>query len=552
MEPTHKLRTTVIFLSLIGAYLVILLYLAGLQLGKRTFFERLAKAQYHVVLKQLPPRGMIYDRHGEPLTHNVDSYAAFLVPRQLKERAKTEQILAHHFPESYKRLLKKPKAHFMYIKRRLTPDELMLIKKLDSPDIHILKEPHRIYTVPSASQVVGITNIDNEGILGLEQVYNKLLRGAPTTYALQRDARSGHFYFAKETTIEGEDAQPLHTTLDSHVQVLVQRELEQTIEHVGATECMAVIMDPVSGDIISMNQYPTFNANNTREIPVELQKNKIISDTHEFGSVMKILTALSALEHNDVTLDEMIDCENKKTTFINGMQVNTPVPTIAGVIPFEDVIARSNNIGTVKVASRVGTKLYDTYRKLGFGQHSGLKFPGEQPGYVSHPSQWSKRSIISLSFGYESRVTLLQLARAFAMFSNGGRLVQPRLDRSQPITPLSELPQLFDQQTLDSCREILRRTVTKHGAKKADIEGYTIMGKTGTANILENGHYNHNKNIYTFCGILEKGDYKRVIVVFVNQSKFHNVYSSGITVPLFDRIVRRLIIHDQLIFKEDV
>ncbi|BDC34227.1 hypothetical protein Noda2021_01850 [Candidatus Dependentiae bacterium Noda2021] len=216
-----------------------------------------------------------------------------------------------------------------------------------------------------------------------------------------------------------------------------------------------------------------------------------------------------------------------------------------GIIPFKQVLAVSNNIGIAQVAMRLGSKLYDHYKRMGLGQKIGINLAGENPGFINPPSSWSKQSIISLSYGYEVRLSLLQLARVMGIIANQGFDCQPQLVHSAQ----KEMPkrQLYSTKTIDAIQEILELTTTQGTAKRAAIKGYTIICKTGTANLIENGRYNPSKNIYTCAGIIQKGNYQRVLVVFVKEAAQKNLYASTVAAPLFERIAEKLLIHDHVI-----
>src|SRR5438445_6150544 len=260
-------------------------------------------------------------------------------------------------------------------------------------------------------------------------------------------------------------------------------------------------MNPKNGEIITMISYPYFDPNNSHTTSSDNFKNKVITDAHELGSVMKVCAALAALEEGVVTPDELIDCKNSLTTQIDGRIINTV--QAHGIIPFTDVIALSNNIGIAIVAKRVGTKLYDHYKKLGFGSKTGIKFPGENTGIVNPPENWSKQSIISLSYGYEVSITLLQLACAFCIIATGHKITPLLRQGSEGLAQQKETDhkQLYSDATLNTIKEILERTTLHGTARRAAIRGYRVMSKTGTANMLIDGKYDPDHNIYTCAGI---------------------------------------------------
>lgn len=430
----------------------------------------------------------------------------------------------------------------MFIKRRLHPDEITLIEKSGIADIHLLKEPSRFYCVPSAGCITGITDIDNTGLFGLEMQYNAQLAGKPTVCTLEKDARSGHFYFKKETKQQGTEGTNIQLTIDNDLQFLAHEELKKAVAECDAKEGCVIIMNPRTGEIIAMTNEPTFDPNETVVLQMEHTKNKILTEAYELGSVMKAFAALAALEEKVVTLDEEIDCENKKTTFVNKRRINTPFAN--GIQPFSQVIATSNNIGTAKVMLRLDTKLYDHYKRLGFGSRTGVEFPGEQSGFVNPPKNWSKQSLFSLSYGYEITGTLLQLARAMSIIANGGYFVKPTL-LTDKIQPLGE--KLYSDEAIAQIKEILLATVEGGSAFRTKIDGYTIRCKTGTAELLENGQYKEDKHIYTCVGFIEKGDYQRVIIAFIKEADRKRAFAATIAVPLFKRIAQKTIIHDKVI-----
>lgn len=589
MIQSFKFRSTIVFFIFVALYAAVGVNLYFIQIKHHDFYKKLADQQYHVTITQTPLRGPIFDRSGRNyLAMNKDYIAAFILPTQLTDKKHTLSFLEKHFPHAAQRFENNKQKHFMFIKRRLSPQEIELIKTENNPDIFLLSEPGRYYPLTSASPIIGLTSIDNKGLLGVELLYNHNLAGKPTTCHLEKDARSGYYYFKKETTVQGDVGHPLHLTIDADLQFLVQEAVQQTVDKFSASQAAVIIMDPNNGEIISMLSYPYFDPNNPHMAHSENFKNKIITDAHELGSVMKVCAALAALEEGVVTPDELIDCKGCLTTQIDGRTINTV--QAHGIIPFSDVIALSNNIGIAIVAKRLGTSLYDHYKKLGFGCKTGIKFPGENTGFLNPPELWSKQSIISLSYGYEVSMTLLQLASAFSIIATGYK-VTPVLIRSNPsihsptlhygehsgradeninscekkeknnsLPPLalsvlrssakenvSKGKKLYSDSTRDTIKNILEKTTLYGTARKAAIKGYRVMSKTGTANMLIDGTYNPDKNIYTCAGIVEKDNYQRVIVTFVKEAQQKNIYASTVAVPLFESVAERMLIHDKVI-----
>lgn len=539
--PFHS---ALLFFSCCLLYLIILFNLFLIQLWNRRFFTSLGTHQYQLTITKLPPRAPIYDRHGitQPLAINKECLSVFIIPNQLLHKEHLFSFLAQHFPRAHQQLCAKPNRSFMYVKRRLQPDEIQQIQDAHCADIHFLTESSRFYPLPCAAPVIGFTDVDNKGLAGIELMSNQELTGKPSTYCLEKDARSGYFYFKKELKQEGTDSKPIHTTLDSNLQFLVDEELAVSMNQHQAHEGAAIIMDPTTGEIMALVSRP-YDDPNTGSFDINNLKPRGITESYERGSVMKVFTALAALEEGVVTPDEIIDCQNSKTSVLDGRTINTL--KAHGCIPFADVIAFSNNIGIAQVAKRLNEKLYDHYRRIGFGNTTGIALPGEQAGHINHPSTWSKQSIISLSYGYEISTTLLQLASAFSMIANDGYPVTPKLIQDEK--PIEKREPLYRLATINTLKDILRKT-SKYGTGwRFQLRGYDIMSKTGTANLLENGVYNEQKNIFTCASIVEKGSYKRVIVSYIKEVQTPNAHADTVAVPLQKRIAEKMIIHERVV-----
>ncbi len=519
------------------------MHLYGLQIQQHAFFNDLGNKQYYLTLTTYPPRALIFDRNGIPLALNKERLSAFVMPHKIKDKKKLTAFLETHFPAALKRLEEKQHSYFIYVKRRLTNEEERTIKESGSEDIHFLYEPSRFYPIDATASITGITNTDNRGLFGIELFFDEQLAGTPTTTVLEKDARSGLFYFSKQTSKEGAEGVPVELTIDSDLQFLVQEELLTTIEKYQVSQGAAVVMDPTSGEIFAMATYPTFDPNHTQALPAAVTKNVAITESYEFGSAFKAFLGLAALDEGVVTAEEIVDCEGVKTAYVEGRKVNTVESSVAGLLTFSEVIEKSNNIGVAKIAKRLGAPLYDHYKKLGFGTKTGIPFPGEQSGFLMHPNRWSKQSVISLSYGYEVTATLLQLATAFCPFANDGYRIRPILVKGQHVTAPEKI---YASESINTMRTILEETAIKGTGKYAHVKGYKTLGKTSTANLLEHGQYNPHKNLYGFVGIIERGNYKRVIACFVKESPRHNLYAATVAAPLFERIAEKTIMHDKV------
>ncbi|MFH1461614.1 MAG: penicillin-binding protein 2 [bacterium] len=539
VKKNYKPRILIVFILFIILYLIITLRLYILQIHGQNFFKSLAEQQYHFQLTINPNRAKIYDRTGKDLlAFNIQSYSAFILPKQLKEKDKILNFLKKHYKNVHKQILTNKRKKFIWLERQLSDEKLEWLKKLELQDIHFLAEPSRFYPLKSAANIIGFTDIDNNGIAGIELQFNKLLSGIPKTIELKKDARKDSFYFDKKTIQKGKKGEQVVLTIDSKLQFLAQEELEKTINEFKAAQGSILIINPNNGHILAMANYPTFDSNKKNIKNLEHTKNNIVTENYEFGSVIKTFSALAALEEEVVTPDEMIDCEGKYA-YIDKFKVENWKSV--DILSFTDVIKLSSNVGIAKVTKRLGPKFYTHLRRLGFGIKTGISFPGEREGFVNPPENWSGSSLTVMSFGYEIMATLLQLGKAFCVIANGGYNVEPILIKKPVKKQNTFHKKIYKSKTIEQIKNILE-TIGSRSTNK--FEGFRLMGKTGTARALIDGKYSTKKHIYSYAGIIEKDGYSRVIVTFIKEPEKSGWWASQITAPLFNNVAEKMIIHD--------
>lgn len=542
VRKNYKPKLLFVLLFFFFLYAIVLFRLFFIQIYQRDFFKLLAKQQYVTEIKTQPPRALIFDRTRTPLAINRERLSAFILPHRLHQPQRTKRILEHHFPKVFKKLQKKKRRRFLWLERRLSDERVAKIKEHESPDIYFLAEPERFYPFPPTAHVVGFTNIDNVGIAGTELLFNSRIGGTPTTFTLEKDARSNYYYFQKSVKEQGEAGEPVTLTIDRNLQFFASEELEKAVEKHEAKGGAVLAIDPDSGEILAMASSPGFDPNLARIRDLEKTKNILVTECFELGSVIKVFAALAALEEEVVTIDEEIDCEGKMT-YIDGFRVENWKSLGPGKHPFWEVVARSNNVGIAKVAKRLGPKLYHHLQRLGFGNATGIRFPGERSGFVNPPRNWSRSSLIVLSFGYEIMATLLQLARAFSIVANGGYSVQPSLVSFPERKRLSFVStRLYSREPIQQVKDILE--LKGWMKKRYGIEGYRIMGKTGTARSVKDGRYSSTDHVYTYGGIIERGGYRRVVVTFVKEPKKAHMWASEVSLPLFANFVQKMIVYE--------
>ncbi|MBT4595264.1 hypothetical protein HOD08_05300, partial [bacterium] len=273
--------------------------------------------------------------------------------------------------------------------------------------------------------------------------------------------------------------------------------------------------------------------------PPKSTKSQVVHDSFEFGSVIKMFTALAALEEGVVDPETVIDCGGASAV-VNKTRIENWRPL--GVLPFRDVIRRSSNVGVAKTALKLGAKLYDHFDKLGFGKKTGLNFPGERTGFLNASKKWSRSSPLVMSYGYELSSTLLQLGKATCIIANGGHSVEPRLMLDDWVYE-NRGERLYSEKAVAQTKEILEGI-----GKRYPIDGFKVFGKTGTARCLRNKRYSKNDHVFSFSGAIEQGEYSRVVVTFIKEAKKveHWMTAAQIAGPLFQRIAQRMVLLDKM------
>lgn len=534
----QKVRSLIFCCCVFILHALLFYRLYYMQIIHHEFYQDLSQKQTSLFVSQYPPRGEIFDRNGVLLATNTDCISAFIIPKKLTRKDILDlQNILFLDEETLKR-----RSNFLYIARHISPEQKALFEQ--HPAIHFLYEKGRYYPHKSCAVCIGITNIDNEGIAGLEYSFDQELKGSPTDYIMQKDARKDSLYIKKEIVAQGHLPKPITTTLDSTLQFLTEEVLQKKMHKWNCAQGAAIIADAKTGEVLAIVSIPSYDPNDLKTFTPNNSQTFPVSHAYEFGSVGKVFVALAALDEGIVTFDTPIDCKNTKTTFINGRQINTW--KAHSIIPFWSVIAQSNNIGIAIVAIQLDEKLYHHYKTLGFGKKPTIELPAATKGFVNHPSNWSKQSIISLSYGYEISASLLQLTQAFCLIANDGITIPLSLIKNSHT---KEGKRKYKSETIQTLKTILEHTTQEGTAHRARMKGYRVMTKTGSAHLLVDHQYSQNHNIYSCAGIIEKDSYQRVITLYVKKEgeDQKKLWASIIAVPIFQEIAEKLLLHDRII-----
>ena len=513
--------------------------------------ERAAVQQQEEV-KAPARRGEIVDRNGHVLAFSVDADTLVAVPAEVKQPESTARAICGVLECSADELaiitrrLQRGGA-YAQLRRFVDPEAARRIEALELPGINFIQETKRYYPKMSlASHVLGFVGNDNNGLGGIEQAYDKLIKGKDGLIRLQVDARQ----HAVQSRIEVEPTAgaALELTIDQYVQHIVERELKRGVDETGAAGGTVIVMDPRNGEILALANYPTYNPNVFNRVPSpETRRNRAIQEIYEPGSTFKIVTASAAIQEGVVAPSDLIDCAPGYIT-IKG---RPPIDDVHkyGLLTFEDVIVKSSNVGAIKAGFRVGEqRLLDYVRRFGFGQRLAPDFPGQSGGIVW--KQLDESAIASVSMGYQIGVTPLQMATAVSSVANGGKLYEPHLVRATirdgkryPIAP-KVLRATVTQATANALTTIMEGVVDRGTAKAAALEGYKVAGKTGTAaKILPGGGYSKSDYNGSFVGFVPSRKPALTILVVIDSARTGQGYGGAVAAPVFKRIAEATLRH---------
>ncbi|MDQ3879951.1 MAG: transpeptidase family protein, partial [Chloroflexota bacterium] len=384
----------------------------------------------------------------------------------------------------------------------------------------------------------GYVGLDNNGLAGLESAYDHQIRGREGKVLIQTDARR-HVLNSRVDRPATAGAS-LELTVDQYLQYIAERELRAGVEENRAAGGTAIIMEPHTGEILALANWPTFNPNSFGRFDDANRRNRAIQDLYEPGSTFKVVTASAALEERVLTAAAPIDCAPGHITF--GSRVIRDVHTY-GVLPFTDVIVKSSNVGAIKVGLRLGPERLGRYvSRFGFGQPISPDFRGESPGIVWNPAKLDPSALASVSMGYQVAVTPLQMAAAVSSVANGGTLIEPRVVRAfiadgrrMPVSP-KVLRRTISPDTAAELTTIMEAVVERGTGKTAQIPGFTVAGKTGTAAKLINGRYSKSDYNASFVGFVPSRNPVLTIIVVIDSPHAGGYFGGTVAAPVFRRI----------------
>lgn len=489
-------------------------------------------------------RGMITDRHGEPLAVSTPVVDLAVDPRRLEEPEHVQQLaaaLGESADELGQRLAAYREAgrHFMYLRRHMVPADAQRVTALKLPGIDERREYQRFYPAGEvAAQLVGMTNVDGRGISGLEKAYDADLSGRAGVKQYVLDLRRSA---VRSLGVQrpAEPGQDLRLSLDLRLQYLQQEELLRAVAMTGAASGSITTLDSQTGEVLAIASYPSYNPNDRSEIKPGADRNRALVDAYEPGSTMKPLTLVAALESGRYTPETVIDTSPGRIRV--GRKV-LPDPRNYGEISLSRVIEKSSQVGITRVSLDLGHEpVWEVMRRFGLGQPPGTGFPGESTGLLPHRERWRPIEQVTLAFGYGLTATPVQLARAYSVFANGGLLPQVSLLARDAQADAGQVmaQRVISAELAAQVRGVLHAVTGEHGtATRARVEGYEVGGKTGTVHKVGEGGYIDDQYVAWFVGMAPVDDPRFVTVVLLDRPKGDNYGGSTAAAPVFARVAR--------------
>ena len=535
----------VIWMLAIGARLV------QLQVNQHEELASRARSQQVGAIETSPSRGQLLDRQGRELARSIDTESFFADPREILNTDNTARRIAAVTGQDRTELAgrlseaKETNKKFIWIVRRLDIQSASKLDQLNLDGIYSRKEPKRYYPNDSlAAHVLGFVGTDEIGLSGVEQYYNEKIRGEGGKVFLERDRDRRAF---ESYEVQSHPGQTVVLTIDQTIQYRTEQALSAAVDRAHAKSGAAIVMDPRTGEILALANAPTFDPNQPAANSAEARANGALQNIYEPGSTFKIVAYSAAIEKGLVKPDDKIDCQMGQIT-VAGRLIHDGHPY--GVLTVADALAKSSNVGAIKLGLLVGNEsMYEYMKRLGFGSRTGIDLAGESPGILRTLSRWQPSSIGSLAIGQEVGVTPLQMATAYSVLANGGTLVKPHLlrelrapDGTVLFQAKPETRPALKPETTEALRSMFEG-VTLHGtAKKAQLDGYTAAGKTGTAQKVDprTHAYSATKFIGSFVGFAPVKNPAVVIIVVIDEP-LGSYHGGDVAAPVFREIAEQIL-----------
>jgi cell division protein FtsI (penicillin-binding protein 3) len=525
--------------------------LVYLQVVRHADLASRAERQQKRTVEAPAKRGEILDRRGRVLAYSVDAESIYAVPSEIEHPARAAAALCGALEgcttKERQTLVERFNLQraFVYVRRQVSPEQARRVAALELEGVGFIKENQRFYPKRElASHLLGYVGIDNTGLSGIEAAYDGLIKGRAGTVLIQTDARRHAFSRVERPPTTGAS---LELTIDEYLQHVTERELRDGVIASGAAGGSVIVMDPRTGEILALANWPTFNPNAFRHAKDETQRNRAVQDLYEPGSTFKLVTASAAFEEHVIEPETLVDVSPGTIRF--GSRIINDDHRY-GILSFADVIVKSSNVGAIKVGLQLGPERLGKYvKRFGFGRPISPDFPGESPGIVWDTSTLTDSALASVSMGYQIGVTPLQMAAALSSVANGGELVEPRVARAvvrdgkRIAVPRKVLRRTVSAATAAQLTTVMEAVVERGTATLAQIPGFTVAGKTGTAQKIVGGRYSRSDYNVSFIGFVPSRNPAFAVVVVVDSPQAMRPYGGIVAAPIFHNIASAALRH---------
>ncbi|HDQ26789.1 MAG TPA: PASTA domain-containing protein [bacterium] len=544
-------RIVIVYAAAGVVMLALVLQLFNLQLFKHSFFKRKAQQQHLSTIKQQVGRGVIFDRAGRKIAESVRADSVYVVPGQVRNKERTAAFLSRNLGVSKEFVLEKLKSkrYFEYIKRKEDPLTVERILAEGIRGVYSQAEEKRHYPLgEAASHIVGFAGTDNTGLEGLELHYERYLKGKTGRIQIKRDAMQRPIVINAVDIRRAERGADLYLTVDSAIQKEASAQIKNAVEKYRANAGSIIVMNPNTGAILAMANYPAYDPNDSSTFTPKAKRNRAVTDIFEPGSTFKIFTVSAYLKDFKEGMEHKVFCGNGSEEFF-GRTVNDHDKF--GWLTLPEVIKYSSNVGMVKMAKNIKQeKLYREFTRYGFGKRTGIDLPGEAGGILRSYRQWDNNTLISIPYGQEVAVTAVQLAAAYAVVANGGYVVKPhvveRIERNGRVIFRGDnkrKERIAGKDIRDKMTEMLKMAVESGGSgQRAAIAGYSVAGKTGTAQKhREDGKgYSQGRYVSSFIGFIPADRPELLTLVVVDEPR-PSYYGGEVAAPVFRELSRSVI-----------
>ena len=528
-------RSRLLLLGILSGFAVLVGWSIYLQGFNSAFLQEKGAQRYSRVIEMSATRGRIMDRNGEVLAVSTPVKSIWAIPEDAKLQPAQVYRLAHLLEMNVRELNRKLAGNrdFVYLERQIPPDVAARVMALDLPGIHDQTEYRRYYPSGEVSaHVLGFTGADDVGQEGVELAFQSTLAGKSGSRRVIKDRR-GHIVEDVDSIRLPQDGKDVVLALDDKIQYLAYANLRQAVIDNKAKAGSIVVLDAKTGEVLALANMPTYNPNNRAKLTGAQLRNRAITDTFEPGSTMKPFTIALALDKGKFRFDSRIQTAPGWLT-IGTATIHDSEPH--GMLTVAQVIQKSSNIGAAKIALTLpAEEMWDNFERLGFGHPLKLGFPGEVGGRVRPYKNWRPIEQATMAYGNGISVTLMQLAHAYLVFARNGDLIPLSLTKLD-APPLSGKP-VFTEQTAHEVRAMLEMVLQPGGtAPKAQVPGYRVAGKTGTAHKVEGGIY-VNRYVASFVGFAPASDPRLVIAVMIDEPSAGSYYGGDVAAPVFSKVM---------------